>query len=122
MAKKWEDKKDEFDKIQLIPEAAEEYNNLDGSIRAEVDKKFMKLDKNPFLGLPLGNKANMDLTGFYKLYACGKSVRIVYRLLTPEKIEIIEVWGIGRRENMKVYKDVDDRKKDDHSKEKNQNR
>ena len=28
MAKKWEDKKDEFDKIQLIPEAAEEYNNF----------------------------------------------------------------------------------------------
>ena len=46
MAKKWEDKKDEFDKIQLIPEAAEEYNNLDGSIRVEVDKKFTKLDKN----------------------------------------------------------------------------
>ncbi len=32
MAKKWEDKKDEFDKIHLIPEAAEEYNSLDGSI------------------------------------------------------------------------------------------
>lgn len=110
MAKKWEDKKDEFDKIQLIPEAAEEYNNLDGSIRIEVDKKFTKLDKNPFLGFPLGNKANMDLTGFYKLYACGKAVRIVYRLLTPEKVEIIEVWGIGKRENMEVYKDVDDRK------------
>ncbi len=109
MAKKWEDKKDEFDKIQLLPEAAEEYNNLDGSIRAEVDKKFSKLDKNPFLGYPLGNKTNMDLTGFYKLYACGKSVRIVYRLLTQEKIEIIEVWGIGKRENMEVYKDVDDR-------------
>ena len=53
MAKKWEEKKDEFEKIQLIPEAAEEYNNLDGSIKIEVDKKFIKLDKNPFLGVPL---------------------------------------------------------------------
>ena len=103
MAKKWEDKKDDFDKIQLIPEAAEEYNNLDGSIKIEVDKKFEKLDKNPFIGFPLGNKANMDLTGFYKLYACGKSVRIVYRLLTPEKVEIIEVWGIGKRENISEF-------------------
>lgn len=85
MAKKWEDKKDEFDKIQHIPEAAEEYNNLYGSIRVEVDNKFARLDKNPFLGYPLGNKANMGLTGFYKLYACGKTVRIVYRLLTSEK-------------------------------------
>ena len=39
-------------------------------------------------------------------------VRIVYRILTPEKEEIIEVWGIGKRENMEVYKDVDDRKMD----------
>ncbi len=62
-----------------------------GSIRVEVDKKFARLDKNPFLGYPLGNKANMDFTGFYKLYACGKTVRIVYRLLTPGKVEIIEI-------------------------------
>ena len=110
MTKKWEEKREQFEKIQLIPEAAEEYNNLDGSIKIEVDKKFVKLDKNPFLGFPLGNKSDMDLTGFYKLYACGKSVRIVYRLLTPEKVEIIEIWGIGKRENMKVYKDVDHRK------------
>ncbi|MBC6713921.1 type II toxin-antitoxin system RelE/ParE family toxin [Treponema sp. Marseille-Q3903] len=110
MAKKREFHEDEFEKIRLIPEAAEEYKKLDGSIKIEVDKKLAKLDKNPFLGFPLGNKANMDLTGFYKLYACGKSVRIVYRLLTPEKVEIIEVWGIGKRENMEAYKDVDDRK------------
>lgn len=110
MTEKREFREDEFEKIRLIPEAAEEYKNLDGSIRVDVDKKFAKLDKNPFLGLPLGNKANMDLTGFYKLYACGRSIRIVYRLLTPEKVEIIEVWGIGKRENMEVYKDVDDRK------------
>ena len=110
MPEKWEEKQGKFEKIRLIPEAAEEYNKLDGSIKVEVDKKFIKLDKNPFLGFPLGNKANMDLTGFYKLYACGKSVRIIYRLLTPEKVEIIEVWGIGKRENMEVYKDVEDRK------------
>lgn len=110
MPKKWEEKQGKFEKIRLIPEAAEEYNKLDGSIKVEVDKKFIKLDKNPFLGFPLGNKANMDLTGFYKLYACGTSVRIIYRLLSPEKVEIIEVWGIGKRENMEVYKDVKDRK------------
>ena len=46
MAKKWEDKKDDFDKIQLIPEAAEEYNNLDGSIKIEVDNK--PLEKEAF--------------------------------------------------------------------------
>lgn len=39
MSKKWDDKKDEFDKIQLIPEAAEEYNNLDSSIRVDERNK-----------------------------------------------------------------------------------
>ena len=104
MSKKGEFRADEFEKIRLIPEAAEEYKNLDGSIRGEVDKKFAKLDKNPFLGFPLGNKANMDLTGFYKLYACGKSVRIVYRLLTPEKVEIIEVGALGKEKTWKFIK------------------
>lgn len=43
MAKKRDDKKDEFDKIQLIPEAAEEYNNLDGSIRVDERNKSQAL-------------------------------------------------------------------------------
>ena len=46
MSKKGEFRADEFEKIRLIPEAAEEYKNLDGSIRVDVDKKFAKLDKS----------------------------------------------------------------------------
>lgn len=110
MAKKWEDKKKNFERIELIPEAADEYNNLDGSVRKEVDKKFAKLNENPYLGLPLGNRNNMDLTGFYKLYLMDKKVRTVYRIIDSETIEIVEVWGIGKRDKMEVYKDVDDRK------------
>lgn len=109
MAKKWEDIKKDFERIELIPEAAEEYKNLDGSVRKEVDKKFAKLDENPYLGLPLGNRNNMDLTGFYKLYLMDKKVRTVYRIIDSETIEIVEVWGIGKKDKMEVYKDVDDR-------------
>ena len=101
-------------KIEFIPEAAEDYQKLDGSVKKDVNKKIDKLAENPLLGLALGNKDNMDLTGFYKLYACGTSIRIVYRLISPEKIEIIEIWGIGKRENLKIYKTVADRiKKND---------
>lgn len=52
----------------------------------------------------------MDLTGFYKPYLMDKKVRIVYRIIDSETIEIVEVWGIGKRDKMEVYKDVDDRK------------
>jgi len=48
----------------------------------------------------------VDLTGFYKMYACNKSIRIVYRLLSAEKIEVVEIWGIGKRDKLKIYKTV----------------
>ena len=44
MAKKQKErKKDEFEKIQLIPEAAKEYNNQDSSIKIEMDSTDAKL-------------------------------------------------------------------------------
>lgn len=98
-------------RIELIPAAQEDYRKLDGRIRKDVNKKIDKLKKNPFAGDELGNKNNINLTGFYKLYACNKSIRIVYRLITPEKIEIVEIWGIGKREKSEIYKIVADRVK-----------
>lgn len=98
-------------RIELIPAAQEDYCKLDGRVRKDVNKKIDKLKKNPFAGDELGNKNNINLTGFYKLYACNKSIRIVYRLITPEKIEIVEIWGIGKREKSEIYKIVADRVK-----------
>ena len=95
--------------IQFIREAAEDYKKLDGSQKKTVNKEIDKLKTNPFAGGELGNKDNVDLTGFYKLYACNKSIRIVYRLLTPEKVEIVEIWGIGKRDKLKIYKTVGER-------------
>lgn len=96
-------------KIDFIPAASEDYKKLDGSVRKDVNKKIDKLQENPLLGEHLGNKLNIDLTGFYKLYACGKKIRIVYRLITPTEIEIVEIWGIGKREKMEIYKLIGER-------------
>jgi len=41
---------------EFIPEAAKEYKSLDGSIKKLVDKEFVELEKNPYLGEALGNK------------------------------------------------------------------
>ena len=68
-----------------------------------------KLKANPFAGDELGNKDNVNLTGFYKLYACNRNIRIVYRLISPEKVEIVGIWGIGKRERLKIYKTVGER-------------
>ncbi len=90
--------------IELIPEAKIDYKKLDGSIKKLVNKKLDELSEKPLLGEQLGNKHNIDLTGFFKLYAAKKSIRIIYRLITPSKIEIVEIWGIGKREKGEIYK------------------
>jgi mRNA interferase RelE/StbE len=97
-------------RIEFIPEAVEDYNRLDGSVRKKVDKKIDELRSNPFLGEFLGNKFNIDLTGFYKTYVDRKKIRIVYRLINQE-VEIVEIWGIGKREKEEIYRIIGERLK-----------
>ena len=90
-------------KIQFIQEAVNDYRSLDGSIKKLVNEKIDKLKENPFLSEALGNKNNIDLTGYYKIYVAKKAYRIVYRIVKNE-IEIVEIWGIGKRDKMEIYK------------------
>ena len=94
--------------IEFIYEAAIEYKSLDGSLKILADKILEKLSKNPFLGVELGNKTNMDLTGYYKIYFNKKKHRIVYRI-KKNGIEIIEIWGIGKRDKMEIYEAINKR-------------
>jgi len=96
-------------RVEFIPEAGKDYRNLDGSTKKIINKKIDSLGGNPFLGEKLGNKFNLDLTGFYKLYAAKKKIRIVYRLITPLQIEIIEIWGIGKRDKGEIYRIIGER-------------
>ena len=91
--------------IQFIPEAVKDYKSLDGNIKLLVNNKIDKLKENPYIGEELGNRNNIDLTGYYKIYINKKKHRIVYRIVKSE-IEIIEIWGIGKRDKMEIYKDV----------------
>jgi mRNA interferase RelE/StbE len=94
--------------IQFIPEAVNDYKSLDGSIKKLVNEKIEQLKENPFLGELLGNKNNIDLTGYYKLYVAKKTYQIVYRIV-KNKIEVIEIWEIGKRDKMEIYKKVEKR-------------
>jgi len=93
-------------KIVFIPEAAKDYKELDGSVKKSINTKIEELKINPFLGEKLGHKFNIDLSGFYKIYAHGKKFRIVYRMITPERIEVLEIWGIGKREKEEIYRTI----------------
>jgi len=87
-------------KVILTQESKKDFDRLDGSIKKIVLKKMIQLESNPFLGKPLGNKAGIDLTGYYKLYAAGK-IRIVYQVIKQELM--ISVISIGRREDLAAY-------------------
>ncbi len=90
-------------RIDFIPEAVADFEDLDKSLKKEAAKKIDALSDNPFIGKPLGNRLGIDLTGFYKLYFHKKRYRIVYRI-SGERVEVIEIFGIGKRDKEEIYR------------------
>ena len=87
--------------IKFHPAALKEFCELDGSIKKLVKKQLDKLKKSPLLGEELGNKNGYDLSGYRKMYACKKQIRIVYSVV--ENILLVNIIAIGKREDMEVY-------------------
>jgi mRNA interferase RelE/StbE len=87
-------------KIELIPEAREDFDKLDGSVKKIVLKQLIKLEQNPEYGNPLGNKAGINLEGYFKLYGDKKRIRIIYEVID----HIIKIIAIDKREDMEVYR------------------
>jgi mRNA interferase RelE/StbE len=90
--------------VVLTAAAAEDFRRLDGSLKEPVAKQLRKLETAPRLGEHLGNRAGLDLTGYYKLYAAKKAIRIVYRII--EQAIVVEVVAIGKREDLAVYREA----------------
>ena len=88
--------------IRFIPLAQKDFDKLDGRRKILVAKQLVKLENNPFAGKELGNKAGIDLTGYYKLYADNKRIRIVYFVIEEEII--VKIIAIGERDELTVYK------------------
>ena len=87
--------------------ALQEFCSLDGSVKKLVKKQLDKLKTSPLLGEELGNKNGYDLTGYRKMYACKKQIRIVYSVV--ENVLLVNIIAIGKREEMEVYKATSER-------------
>lgn len=87
--------------IRFHPLALKEFCELDGSIKKLVKKQLDKLKTSPLLGEELGNKNGYDLSGYRKMYACKKQIRIVYSVV--ENVLLVNIIAIGKREDMEVY-------------------
>ncbi len=91
-------------RIFLTEHAATDFRSLEGSLKRPVARQLKKLEESPHLGKALGNMRGFDLTGYYKMYAVKRSIRIVYRIIEDEVV--VEVVGIGKRADFEVYADM----------------
>ena len=95
-------------KLIIKKEAKDDLSELSHNQKLLIIKQFKKLETSPQLGVPLGNKSGYDLTGYRKMYADKKKLRIVYRII-DDVIEV-EVIAIGKRDDMDVYAKASERR------------
>lgn len=93
--------------LKLHPKVEDDLKELDNALQIQVFKKLKQIQNSPELGLPLGNKNNMNLSGFKKIYVAKKRVRIVYEIQDDELL--IYTIAIGKRDDMEVYKKANER-------------
>lgn len=96
-------------RVEFLPEAAREFEALDGSLKKVAAKQINKLAERPELGEPLGKRMGIDLTGYRKIYFGKAGYRIVYEI-QQQKLVILII-GIGKRERAEIYREVAQRLK-----------
>ncbi|CAA6806483.1 MAG: RelE/StbE replicon stabilization toxin [uncultured Sulfurovum sp.] len=89
------------------PEAEKELEKLNRSVQILFTKTLKKILKSPELGVDLGNKNNLNLSGLKKMYFDHKRYRVVYQILEEEIV--IHLIAIGKRDKMEVYEKAGDR-------------
>lgn len=91
------------------PEAEKELSKLNKSVQILFTKTLKKILTSPELGIDLGNKNNLNLSGLKKMYFDHKRYRIVYQILEEEIV--IHLIAIGKRDKMEVYEKAMERVK-----------
>ncbi|MBI3030575.1 MAG: type II toxin-antitoxin system RelE/ParE family toxin [Candidatus Rokubacteria bacterium] len=87
-----------------LPEAAREFEAVNGPLKKIAAKQIDKLAERPGLGEPLGKRMGIDLTGYRTIYFGKKGYRIVYEIQRQKLV--VPLIGIGKRERAEIYKEV----------------
>lgn len=88
--------------IMWLPQAKEDMEQIDHSIRVRVFKTIEKLKLDPIAyGTPLGNQNTGELIGFYKIEPAD-GFRIVYTVSNKNELVVITV--VGKRTDSIVYR------------------
>lgn len=94
-------------RVEFHRAAAEDFKDLDGSLKKLAADQIEKIAKHPELGESLGNRRGIDLTGYRKMYFNRKQYRIVYEII--EQTKLVTILGIGKREKFEIYEMISKR-------------
>ena len=101
--------------IEFLPEARDDLNKLDGSVRPQILKGIQKVSQNPLpdsnggYGKPLGNQSGTDLSGLMKIKFKKVGIRVVYKVEIVENVMKIVI--ISARTDNQVYEEAEKRRK-----------
>lgn len=97
--------------IEYLPEALEEFQKLDNSVRSQIVKGIRKVSQNPLpdyqggYGKPLSD----NLAGLMKIKFKKIGLRVVYAIETDNNIMKIII--ISARADSQVYNEAENRRK-----------
>jgi len=86
-------------RLKFLPEALEEYQSLDGSVRANLKKLLAKRLDKPHVP---GGELHGDLVDCYKIKLLKQGVRLVYQV--EDDALVVLVLAVDKREDHAVYK------------------
>lgn len=101
--------------IEFLPEAQDDLNRLDGSVRPQILKGIRKVSQNPLsdssggYGKPLGNQSGTDLSGLMKIKFKKVGIRVVYKV--ENDINVMKIVIISARADNQVYEEAEKRRK-----------
>jgi mRNA interferase RelE/StbE len=88
-------------RLKFMPEALDEWNRLDGSIKALLKKQLKKRLGNPHSP---GNELRGDLKNCYKIKLRKQGYRLVYQV--EDNVLTVLVLAVARREDLEAYKNA----------------
>jgi len=99
------------DNVKFFPAAVEDFLALDRSRQIKVIKALQKISKAPSkFGKGLKNQAGRMLAGYRSVYVDKKSLRIIWKVVKNETVEVIIIAGIAERDKLAAYELVSKRK------------
>ena len=86
-------------RLKFLPAALDEWNALDGSIKAILKKLLRKRLEQPRLP---GAELNRELRDCYKIKLLKQGYRLVYQV--EDDVLVVLVLAVAKREDMAVYR------------------